>query len=121
MLYFSRTCYVSSDYKTITTASATLIDNIFFRNVNGITQVVVINSNIFGLRSSWENTGCHVANCCVSNLSYADDIVLLATIFPALQKILDIFYNFDRPYDIVYNTSKTGFMLFSIKVLSATS
>lgn len=34
---------------------------------------------------SSENVGCHVANCCVNNLSYADDMVLVATTLSALQ------------------------------------
>jgi hypothetical protein len=60
---------------------------------------------------SEKNEGCHVANCCVNNLSYADDMVLLAPTLSALQKLLDICNNFARPHEIVYNTLKTVCML----------
>ena len=60
---------------------------------------------------SSENQACYVANCCVNNLSYADDMVMLAPTLSALQMLLDICSNFAEPHNIVYNTTKTVCML----------
>ena len=89
-----------------------------YRCINGIRQGGQLSPLLYNVYTdelnyllSSENHGCHVANCCVNNLSYADDMVLLAPTLSALQKLLDICSNFSEPHDIVYNTTKTVCML----------
>ena len=89
-----------------------------YRCINGIRQggqqsplLYNVYTDELNYLLSSENHGCHVDNCCVNNLSYADDMVLLAPTLSALQKLLDICGNFSEPHDIVYNTTKTVCML----------
>ena len=43
----------------------------------------------------------------VNSLSYADDMVLLASAVTALHTLLEVCHAYTGPHDIVYNTTKT--------------
>ncbi|KAL0810039.1 hypothetical protein ABMA28_010860 [Loxostege sticticalis] len=69
-----------------------------------------VNALIEGLSSM--RIGCHVANVCVNNISYADDMVLLAPSVSALRKLLRICETYANAHGLVYNTKKSEFMVF---------
>ena len=55
--------------------------------------------------------GCYVGGAWVNSQSYADDMVLLAPTVTALQTLLEVCRAYVGPHDIVYNTTKTVWML----------
>ena len=55
--------------------------------------------------------GCYVGCAWVNSLSYADAMVLPAPTVTALQTLLDVCRSYAGPHDIIYNTTKTVFML----------
>ena len=54
---------------------------------------------------------CYVGDAWVNSLSYADDMVLLATTVTALQTLLEVCGVYAGPHDIVYNTTKTVWLV----------
>jgi exonuclease III len=60
------------------------------------------------------HVGCHVDDVCVNNLSYADDMVLLSASVCGLRRLLKICENFASSHGLVYNASKSQFMVFEI-------
>ena len=55
--------------------------------------------------------GCYVGGSLVNSLSYADDMVLLATTVTVLQTLLEVCRAYAGPHDIACNTRKTVCML----------
>ena len=55
--------------------------------------------------------GCTINNDLINNLSYADDMVLLAPSVRALKLLLSIRELYAQLYDIIYNTDKTECMI----------
>ena len=57
-------------------------------------------------------SGCHIGNHYVGSLGYADDTVLMAPSLKGLQTIVDVSVNYARKYDVIYNGSKSQFLIF---------
>ncbi|XP_046972890.1 uncharacterized protein LOC124539635 [Vanessa cardui] len=56
--------------------------------------------------------GCHIGNVCVSNISYANDMVLLAPSVSALRTLIGACERFDVSHGLLYNTKKSQFRVF---------
>ena len=61
--------------------------------------------------------GCHIDNVCVNHVMYADDICLMAVPFmasspAALQKLINIGYDFSVQNTLSFNSSKSYCMVF---------
>lgn len=89
-----------------------------FKVTNGIRQGSLLSPHLFNVyvddlssRMNESKVGCHVSNKCVNHLSYADDMVLIAPSFRALQKLLDICTSYASDHDIIYNTRKSVCMM----------
>jgi hypothetical protein len=63
--------------------------------------------------------GCNLGGCFINILAYADDIVILAPAWRAMQKLLDIIFVESRKIDMSCNTKKTVCMVFDPKNRSA--
>ena len=57
-------------------------------------------------------SGCHIGNHYVGSLGYADDTVLMAPSLKGLQTIVDVSVNYARKHDVIYNGSKSQFLIF---------
>ena len=62
--------------------------------------------------------GCHVGEYCMNLFVYADNMVLLAPAWSAMQKMLTILKTVCTKYDIVINTQKTVCMVVNPKCSS---
>jgi len=69
------------------------------------------------LLSSVRNTGigCFVGDVCMNILAYADDIVVLATSWHALQSLLNVLHSQSVPVDMSCNVNKTVCMMPKLK------
>ncbi|XP_063827227.1 uncharacterized protein LOC135076736 [Ostrinia nubilalis] len=56
--------------------------------------------------------GCHIGKVCVNNISYADDMVLLAPSVSALRALLGVCEGFAVSHGLLYNAKKSQFMVF---------
>jgi len=61
------------------------------------------------------NVGCNVGGVCTNIFAYADDIVLLAPSWRALQYLIDVLADCANSIDMLCNTDKTACMIFSPK------
>ena len=89
-----------------------------FRTTNGIRQGGLLSPLLFNVyvdslhdRLSLSRVGCHIGDCCINAISYADDMVLLAPNVDALQTMLNICGAEATTLDIEYNTNKSVCML----------
>jgi hypothetical protein len=89
-----------------------------FRTTNGIRQGGLLSPLLFNVyvdslhdQLSLSGVGCHIDDCCINAISYADDMVLLAPHADALQMMLNVCEAEAATLDIEYNTSKTVCML----------
>ncbi|XP_050664361.1 uncharacterized protein LOC126965003 [Leptidea sinapis] len=80
----------------------------------GVTSPDLFNLYVNGLIEELRGTkvGCHVGNVCVSNLSYADDMVLLSPSITGLRKLLSVCEHYANAHGLKYNVSKTKMMVF---------
>ena len=56
--------------------------------------------------------GCHIDNVCVNHVMYADDICLMAQSHAALQKLINICYDFSIQNNLSFNSTKSFCMVF---------
>ena len=56
--------------------------------------------------------GCQIDNVCVNHVMYADDICLMAPSPAALQKLINICYDFSLQNNLTFNSSKSFCMVF---------
>ena len=90
-----------------------------FGACNGVKQGAVLSPILIAvymddlcsqLRDS--GSGCHIDNHYVGSLGYADDTVLMAPSLKGLQTIVDVGVNYARKHDVIYNGSKSQFLIF---------
>ena len=55
---------------------------------------------------------CQIHNVCVNHVMYADDIYLMAPSPAALQKLINICYDFSLQNNLTFNSSKSFCMMF---------
>ena len=55
--------------------------------------------------------GCQIDNVCVNHVMYADDICLMAPSPAALQKLINICYDFSLQNNLTFNSSKSFCMV----------
>ena len=89
-----------------------------FMMSNGIRQGSCLSPHLFnayvdGLNHRLKDArvGCHVADICCNNLSYADDQVLISPDAKALNKLLEICQEYAMEHYVTYSTVKTEAML----------
>ncbi|XP_026317317.1 uncharacterized protein LOC113228266 [Hyposmocoma kahamanoa] len=63
---------------------------------------------------SGSRVGCHVDGVAVNNLSYADDMVLLSASVCGLRSLLSICQSYADRHGLIYNTTKSQYMVFGI-------
>jgi endonuclease/exonuclease/phosphatase family metal-dependent hydrolase len=69
-----------------------------------------VNDLIVALSS--RRVGCHIDGICVNNLSYADDMVLLSASICGLRKMMRVCEEYAYGHGLLYNVSKSQFMVF---------
>ena len=57
--------------------------------------------------------GCHIGDVCFNVLAYADDLVLLAPSWAAMQQLLNVFHSSIHDIDMTCNVTKTVCMVFN--------
>lgn len=63
-------------------------------------------------RLSSMHVGCYINDVCVNNLSYADDMVLLAPSISALRKLIAVCESFVAAHGLIYNVKKSEIIIF---------
>jgi len=56
--------------------------------------------------------GCHIRDVCFNVLAYADDLVILAPSWAAMQHLLNVFHSSIQDIDMICNVNKTVCMVF---------
>ena len=89
-----------------------------FRATNGVRQGGVMSPLLYNVYIDELNTllsrslaGCKLDECKINNISYADDMVLLAPSVTALQELIHICERYAVSHDIVYNAKKSKVMV----------
>jgi hypothetical protein len=80
----------------------------------GLSSPTLFNLYVDALIEELSSThaGCHVGGICVNNISYADDMVLLAPSVGALRQLLAICEAYAKSNGLVYNSKKSELMVF---------
>ena len=65
--------------------------------------------------------GCHIDSLCVSHVMYADDICLMAPSPAALQKLINICYDFSMQNNLLLNSYKSFCMVFKPRLYKLSS
>ena len=65
--------------------------------------------------------GCHIDSLCVNHVMYADDICLLAPSPAALQKLINICYDYSMQNNLSFNSSKSFCMVFKPRLYKLSS
>jgi hypothetical protein len=90
-----------------------------FRVINGVRQGSILSPRLFAvyvddlstlLRNS--SRGCFIDDACLNHFFYADDLCLLAPSPSSLQKLMNICANFGVNSDIVFNPTKSFYVVF---------
>ncbi|XP_045454808.1 uncharacterized protein LOC123664257 [Melitaea cinxia] len=69
-----------------------------------------VNALIEGLSSI--RVGCHIGGVCFNNISYADDMVLLAPSVSAIRRMLTFCESYAETHGLVYNNKKSEYLVF---------
>ena len=62
--------------------------------------------------------GCQIGNVCVKHVMYADDICLMAPSTAALQKLINICYDFSVQNNLTFNSSTSFCMVFKPRFIN---
>ena len=65
--------------------------------------------------------GCHIDSLCVNHVMYADDICLMAPSPAALQKLINICYDYSMQNNLSFNSSKSFCMVFKPRLYKLSS
>ena len=65
--------------------------------------------------------GCHIDSLCVNHVMYADDICLMAPCPAALQKLINICYDYSMQNNLSFNSSKSFCMVFKPRLYKLSS
>ncbi|XP_045448694.1 uncharacterized protein LOC123657160 [Melitaea cinxia] len=69
-----------------------------------------VNALIEGLSSM--RVGCHIGDVCFNNISYADEMVLLAPSVSAIRRMLAFCESYAETHGLVYNNKKSEYLVF---------
>jgi len=90
-----------------------------FRVSNGVRQGSILSPKLFAIYVDQlsellivKKVGCHIDNVCFNHLFYADDLCLLAPSAIALQKLINVCYDYGIANDILYNPLKSECIVF---------
>jgi hypothetical protein len=97
----------------------------FFSMGNGTRQGGVLSPSFFA-RYTWKlltdivysGIGCNIGGMFINVLAYADDIVLIAPAWRAMQELLDMLFTLAMDIDMLININKTVCMVFAPKTAS---
>ncbi|XP_063630079.1 uncharacterized protein LOC134801443 [Cydia splendana] len=80
----------------------------------GLSSPILFNLYVDALieQLSSAHVGCHVDGVCLNNISYADDMVLLAPSIGALRKLVYICESYASSHGLIYNGKKSEVMVF---------
>ena len=91
----------------------------YFSIANGVRQGGILSPKLFALYMnglsgalSLCKAGCYIDAQCMNHLMYADDICVMAPSAIALQKLLDVCYEYGITNDLIYNPLKSVCMVF---------
>ena len=91
----------------------------YFSIANGVRQGGILSPKLFALYMnglsgalSLCKAGCYIDDQCMNHLMYADDICVMAPSAIALQKLLDVCYEYGITNDLIYNPLKSVCMVF---------
>ena len=91
----------------------------YFSIINGVRQGGVLSTQLFAIymddlsvNLTQCKTGCHLNETVTNHVMYADDIDLMAPNAIALQKMLNLFYEFSQSNDNIFNPIKSHCMMF---------
>ena len=97
----------------------------YFSIANGVRQGGILSQKLFALYMnglsgalSLCKAGCYIDDQCMNHLMYADDICVMAPTAIALQKLLDVCYEYGITNDLLYNPLKSVCMVFKPVALS---
>jgi retron-type reverse transcriptase len=85
-----------------------------FKVVSGVRQGGILSPILFNLYVDeliddlkCNNDGCHVGNCFVGCIMYADDLLLLSPSLVGMQRMLDVCWAYGVAHNIIFNHNKT--------------
>ena len=91
----------------------------YFSIINGVRQGGVLSPQLFAIYMNDLSVcltqckaGCHLNETVTNHVMYADDICLMAPSAIALQKMLNLCYEFSLSNDIIFNPTKSQCMIF---------
>ena len=94
----------------------------YFSIANGVRQGGILSPKLFALYMnglsgalSLCKAGCYIDDQCMNHLMYADDICVMAPSAIALQKLLDVCYEYGITNDLIYNPLKSVCLVFKLR------
>ena len=94
----------------------------YFTTFNGVRQGGILSPSLFAVYmdelSSLLNTsriGCHINDVCINHVFYADNLCLMAPCVIALQKLINVCYQYSNEIDLNFNATKFFCIAFTLK------
>ena len=93
----------------------------YFRISNGVRQGRILFSKLFtlyrnGLSGALSHckAGCYINEQCMNHIMYADDICVIAPTAIALQKLVDVCFEYSIANDLIFNPVKSVCIVFKL-------